>query len=496
MYRKEDASLNFVKREEEIVAFWKDNNIFEQSLSKTKNAKEFSFYDGPPTANGKPHIGHVLTRVIKDILPRYKTMQGFHVTRKAGWDTHGLPVELEVEKSLGLDGKGQIESYGIEPFIKKCKESVFKYVTDWEDISNRIGYWVDMDNPYITYTDDYIESVWWSIKQIFDKDLIYKGHKIVPYCPRCGTALSSHEVAQGYKDIKETTAVVKFKVSGILPSFAKKLSWINQFLNPNTFILAWTTTPWTLPSNVALCTNPDFDYSLIECEGERFILANQLISSHFEENTYKVLVTKKGSQWEGLQYSPLFPLDYTVFKSTNNQNIYSITCDNYVTLDSGTGVVHIAPAFGEDDSRVGKKYDLPFVQVVDTAGKFRPPFDDKYSGVFVKDADKQLIKDLKQQSLIKSLPEVTHSYPFCWRCDTPLIYYARPTWFIKMTAVKDKLIKNNAKVNWIPESIGSGRMGNFLENVVDWGLSRERYWGTPLPIWVCECGHIQAIGSK
>jgi len=497
MYDKVDSNLNFCEREKDIISFWKQHDIFNKSLDKNKDKKDFSFYDGPPTANGMPHIGHVLTRVIKDVIPRYKTMKGFNVRRKAGWDTHGLPVELEVEKQLGLDGKGEIEKYGVEPFIKKCKDSVFKYVSEWEKMSDRIGYWVDMDKPYVTYSDDYIESVWWSISEIFKKGLIYKGHKIVPYCPRCGTALSSHEVAQGYKDVKDDTAVVRFRVKG----------------EKDLYILAWTTTPWTLPSNVALCMHPEHDYSVVEFEGERFVLASELVEKHFSVGADvlsrpKILSIKKGKEFEGLEYEPLFdfyvncqpprpsgtrPKEGDLNKPPITK--YIITNDTYVTLDSGTGVVHIAPAFGEDDARVGKKYNLPFVQLVDESGKFTQETG-TYHGMFVKDADKHLIKELKDKNLLFSTQKHEHSYPFCWRCDKPLIYYARPTWFIKMTALKDKLLKNNASINWLPDSIGKGRMANFLENVVDWGLSRERYWGTPLPIWVCECGEMECIGSK
>lgn len=471
MYKKVSTSLNFLDREKEVLDFWKENKIFEKSVDKNVGGKEFSFYDGPPTANGKPHIGHILTRVMKDIIPRYKTMKGYHVLRKAGWDTHGLPVELEVEKLLGMDGKQDIEKYGIEPFIGKCKESVWKYKGEWERMSDRVGYWVDMDNPYITYDDNYIESVWWSLKEIDKKDLIYKGHKIVPYCPRCGTALSSHEVAQGYKDVEETSVFVKFKVAGA----------------ENEYLLAWTTTPWTLPSNVALCMNPSENYVKIEANGEKFILAEALVSSHFED--YTVLETKKGIDYENLKYEPLF--DYV-----SHDNAYYVTCDDYVTLTDGTGVVHIAPAFGEDDAKVGNRYGLPFVQLVDDRGLFVEEATDLF-GVFAKDADKTIIQKLKDKGLLFKEMLFTHSYPHCWRCDTPLLYYARATWFIKMTAVKDKLLKNNASVNWMPPTIGSGRMGNFLDNVVDWGISRERYWGTPLPIWICEeCGERHVIGSK
>ena len=473
MYKKINPDMNFVSREEEVLKFWKENRIFEKTLEKTKDGEEFSFYDGPPTANGKPHIGHILTRVMKDIIPRFKTMKGYHATRKAGWDTHGLPVELEVEKQLGMDGKQDIEKYGIEPFIGKCKESVWKYKTEWEKMSDRVGYWVDMEHPYVTYDDNYIESEWWSLKNIFDRGLIYKGHKIVPYCPRCGTALSSHEVAQGYKDVEEKTAVAAFKVKG----------------EENTYVLAWTTTPWTLPSNVALCMNPDYDYVKIESKGAKFILAKERVHVFFNEGEYSVIEEKKGTGYEGITYEPL----YACYKGV--KNAYRVVTDGYVTLDEGTGVVHIAPAFGEDDARVGRKYDLPFVQMVDDRGNMAEgaPF----AGTFCKEADKLILKDLKEKGLLFKTLTVTHSYPFCWRCDTPLLYYARSTWFISMTKVKEELLKNNASVNWIPDSIGKGRMGNFLENVIDWGLSRERYWGTPLPIWVCDdCGETIAIGSK
>lgn len=471
MYKKVSTSLNFLDREREIIDFWKKNRVFEKSMEKNEGGAEFSFYDGPPTANGKPHIGHILTRVMKDIIPRYKTMKGYHVLRKAGWDTHGLPVELEVEKVLGMDGKQDIEKYGIEPFIKKCKESVWKYKGEWEKMSDRVGYWVDMDSPYITYDDNYIESVWWSVKEIDKKDLLYKGHKIVPYCPRCGTALSSHEVAQGYKDVEETSIFVKFKVAD----------------KDNEYFLAWTTTPWTLPSNVALCMNPNEDYSKIEVNGEIYILADALIGSLFED--YKIIDKKKGSEYEHIKYEPLF--DYV-----KDDNAYFITCHKFVTLTDGTGIVHIAPAFGEDDAQVGTKYSLPFVQLVDDRGLFVEEAYDLF-GVFAKDADKKIIEKLKGTGLLLKEMLFTHSYPYCWRCDTPLLYYARSSWFIRMTAVKDELMKNNLSVNWYPPTIGTGRMGNFLENVVDWGISRERYWGTPLPIWVCDtCGVKHTIGSK
>lgn len=470
MYKKVDGDNSFAKREKSVIEFWNENRIFEKSTNKSIDGPEFTFYDGPPTANGKPHIGHVITRAVKDLIPRFKTMKGYHVVRKAGWDTHGLPVELEVEKLLKIDGKNEIEKYGIEAFVKKCKESVWKYTTEWEKMSDAVSYWVDMKNPYITYEDNYIESVWWSLKEIFDKKLIYKGHKIVPYCPRCGTALSSHEVAQGYKDIEETSAIAKFKLIG----------------EDNTYFLAWTTTPWTLPANLALCLNPEFDYVCIEKDGERYILAKELAPKYFED--YKTIYTKKGKELEGLSYEPLYKT------YTGEEKAYYTTVDNYVTLTDGTGIVHIAPAFGEDDSNVGKAYNLPFIQPIDESGCLTN--DTPFGGIFCKDADKEILKDLNVRGLLfKKLP-YKHSYPFCWRCDTPLIYYARSSWFIKVTAVKDRLIAANNSVNWIPESIGKGRMGNFLENVVDWGISRERYWGTPLPLWVCECGHVHAIGSK
>ncbi len=474
MYKPVDTNLNFVEREQEVLKFWKENEIFEKSMKMNEGAEEFSFFDGPPTANGKPHIGHILTRVMKDIIPRYKTMKGFHVQRKAGWDTHGLPVELEVEKLLGIDGKPEIEKYGIEPFIKKCKESVWKYTSEWEKMSDRIGYWVDMKEPYVTYDDNYIESVWWALKQIADQGLIYKGHKIVPYCPRCGTALSSHEVAQGYKDVTETSVFVRFHV-------------VNE---ENTYFLAWTTTPWTLPSNVALCVNPKEEYSKIKVGDDFYVLADALIDSLFTE--YEKVETFKGASLEHKKYQPLF--DFVDEKTA--EKAYYVTCDNYVTLTDGSGIVHIAPAFGEDDSNVGKNYGLPFVQMVNERGRFVEGTG-KYEGMFAKDADKLIISELKEKGLLFKEMEFTHSYPFCWRCDTPLLYYARSSWFIKMTEVRDRLLKNNATVNWMPETIGTGRMGNFLENVIDWGFSRERYWGTPLPIWVCnKCGKVHVVGSR
>ncbi|MCM1289762.1 MAG: isoleucine--tRNA ligase [Corallococcus sp.] len=473
-YKKVDSSLNFVDREKEVLKFWRENKIFEQTAAKGSGC--FTFYDGPPTANGKPHIGHVLTRSIKDLIPRYQVMKGKKVLRKAGWDTHGLPVELEVEKLLGIDGKKQIEEYGIEPFIEKCKESVWKYKGEWEQLSDRVAYWADMEHPYVTYDNDYIESEWWALKQIHEKGLLYKGFKIVPYCPRCGTALSSHEVAQGYKDVKEKSAVAKFQLVD----------------KPDTYFLAWTTTPWTLPSNVALCMNADFDYATVEHEGARYILANELVSKHFEEGTYSVSEIHKGAYYEGMHYKPLF--DYAHPK----EDCYFVTNDDYVTLTDGTGIVHIAPAFGEDDANVGRRYNLPLVQLVGEDGKFVAGCSD-LTGVFCKAADKQILRDLKQRGLLFSELMYEHSYPHCWRCDTPLIYYARKSWFVKMTdpAVKEKLLAANASVNWIPPTIGSGRMGNFLENVIDWGISRDRYWGTPLPVWVCDkCGKVHVIGSR
>ncbi|MDE6597118.1 MAG: isoleucine--tRNA ligase [Clostridia bacterium] len=482
MYKKVDTSLNFVEREKEVISFWKENGVFEESIDKNAKGEEFSFYDGPPTANGKPHIGHILTRVMKDIIPRYQTMKGKHVLRKAGWDTHGLPVELEVEKSLGLDGKQQIEGYGIEPFIKQCKQSVWKYKSEWEKMSDRVGYWVDMDNPYVTYDDNYIESEWWALKQMHEKGLLYKGHKIVPYCPRCGTALSSHEVAQGYKLVKENSAVARFKVKG----------------SDNRYILAWTTTPWTLPSNVALCMNPAEPYVEVEVEGTHYILAKALVSKFFEE--YKVVAEKKGKEWEGLEYEPLFAETSAEVKRVSPAakplKAHYVVCDNYVTMGDGTGVVHIAPAFGEDDYKVGKKYNLPVVQLVDERGCFDTRFE-KLNGVFAKKADKTILDMLENKGLLFQVIPFEHDYPHCWRCDTPLLYYAKSSWFIQVTKVKNEIIKSNRSVNWMPDTIKEGRMGNFLENVIDWGLSRDRYWGTPLPVWVCpDCGEIEVIGSK
>lgn len=471
MYKKVSTNLNFKERELEVLKYWKDNDIFEKSIKNREGGPTFTFYDGPPTANGRPHIGHILTRVIKDIIPRYKTMKGYKGLRKAGWDTHGLPVELEVEKLLGIDGKPQIEKYGVEPFIQKCKQSVWTYKQEWEKMSDRVGYWADMENPYITYDNKYIESVWWSLKQIWDKDLLYKGHKIVPYCPRCGTALSSHEVAQGYKDVKEPSIYVKFQVKG----------------QQGVYLLAWTTTPWTLPSNVALAVNPDETYVKVKCQDEVYILAEALAAPVLEKE-FEVLEKCKGKDLIGIDYEPLF--DFV----TPKKRAYYVVAADYVTLTDGTGIVHTAPAFGEDDARTGRNNDLPFVQLVSEQGTFVDSVT-PWKGVFVKDADKDIIKHLKERNLLLKVLDYEHSYPFCWRCDTPLLYYARDTWFIKTTEIRDKLIANNKKINWYPESIGEGRFGNFLENNVDWGLSRERYWGTPLPIWECECGHRHAIGS-
>ena len=469
MYEKVDTNLNFVEREKKTEKFWRDNQIFEKSIEERKGGKPYVFYDGPPTANGKPHIGHVLTRVIKDMIPRYRTMKGCMVPRKAGWDTHGLPVELEVEKLLGLNGKEQIEEFGLEPFIGKCKESVWKYKGMWEDFSGTVGFWADMDNPYVTYDNNFIESEWWALKQIYDKGLLYKGFKIVPYCPRCGTPLSSHEVAQGYKDVKERSAVAKFKVK-----------------DKDEYILAWTTTPWTLPSNVALCVNPDEEYVKIATDGTVYILAKALVDTVIKTE-YEILESYTGKELEYTEYEPLF--DFVAPK----EKCWYVTCDSYVTLTDGTGVVHIAPAFGEDDANVGRKYGLPLVQLVDTKGEMTA--ETKWAGMFCKDADKEILIDLDKRGLLFDAPKFEHSYPHCWRCDTPLIYYARDSWFIKMTAVRENLIRNNNTINWIPESIGKGRFGDWLENVQDWGISRNRYWGTPLNIWECECGHRHSIGS-
>ena len=477
MYDKVSTNLNFVDREKKIEKFWKDEDIFKKSIDHRAKGETYMFYDGPPTANGKPHIGHVLTRVIKDMIPRYRTMKGYKVPRKAGWDTHGLPVELEVEKKLGLDGKEQIEEYGLEPFIEHCKESVWKYKGMWEDFSATVGFWADMDNPYVTYHNDYIESEWWALKEIWKKGLLYEGFKIVPYCPRCGTPLSSHEVAQGYKDVKERSAIARFKCKG-----------------EDAYILAWTTTPWTLPSNVALCVHPDETYAKVAMkEGDMvYYMAEALLDTVLGEGTYDVLERYKGKELEYKEYEPLFDCAVEVCERQHKKAFY-VTCDTYVTLTDGTGVVHIAPAFGEDDSKVGKNYGLPFVQLVDAKGQMTK--ETPWAGVFCKKADPMVLKALEEKGLLFSAPVFEHSYPHCWRCDTPLIYYARESWFIKMTAVKDDLIRNNNTINWIPESIGKGRFGDWLENVQDWGISRNRYWGTPLNIWQCECGHQHSIGS-
>jgi len=482
MYNKVDNNLNFVQREKIIKDFWAKNEIFQKSIDSRKEGETYTFYDGPPTANGKPHIGHVLTRVIKDMIPRYRTMKGYKVLRKAGWDTHGLPVELEVEKLLGLDGKEQIEEYGLEPFIKHCKESVWKYKGMWEDFSGTVGFWADMDDPYVTYHNEFIESEWWALKEIWNKKLLYKGFKIVPYCPRCGTPLSSHEVAQGYKNVKERSAVVRFKVVG-----------------EDAYFLAWTTTPWTLPSNVALCVNPDDEYNKVKAnDGYTYYMANALLDKVLgklatdDKPAYEILETYKGSDLEHKEYEPLFDFVKPVCEKQHKKGHF-ITCDSYVTMSDGTGIVHIAPAFGEDDANVGRKYDLPFVQFVDSKGELTE--ETPYSGKFVKDADPLVLTDLDKAGLLFDAPKFEHDYPFCWRCDTPLIYYARDSWFIKMTEVRDDLIKNNDTINWIPESIGKGRFGDWLKNVQDWGISRNRYWGTPLNIWECECGCRHAIGS-
>ena len=477
MYDKVSTDMNFVEREKKTEKFWADNQIFEKSIESRKQGPTYTFYDGPPTANGKPHIGHVLTRVIKDMIPRYRTMKGYMVPRKAGWDTHGLPVELEVEKMLGLDGKEQIEQYGLDPFIGHCKESVWKYKGMWEDFSATVGFWADMDHPYVTYHNDFIESEWWALKQIWEKGLLYKGFKIVPYCPRCGTPLSSHEVAQGYKDVKERSAIAKFKVKG-----------------EDAYILAWTTTPWTLPSNVALCVHPDETYVKVQMkeDGTVYYMAEALCNTVLGEGSYEVKESFVGKDLEYKEYEPLFDCAGEIC-AKQRKKAYFVVCDTYVTLTDGTGVVHIAPAFGEDDSKVGRKYDLPFVQLVDAKGEMTK--ETPWPGTFCKKADPLVLKDLDERGLLFSAPNFEHSYPHCWRCDTPLIYYARESWFIKMTAVKDDLIRNNNTVNWIPESIGKGRFGDWLENVQDWGVSRNRYWGTPLNIWECECGCQHSIGS-
>ncbi len=482
MYKSISPNLNFVEEEKKIKKFWDDNKIFEKSIDSRAKGEPYIFYDGPPTANGKPHIGHVLTRVIKDMIPRYRTMKGKMVPRKAGWDTHGLPVELEVEKMLGLDGKEQIEEYGLEPFIEHCKESVWKYKEMWEDFSKTVGFWADMDNPYVTYHNNFIESEWWALKKIYEKGLLYKGFKIVPYCPRCGTPLSSHEVAQGYKNVKERSAIVRFKVTGEDACF-----------------LAWTTTPWTLPSNVALCVNPDETYCKVKAaDGYTYYMAKALLDKVLgglakeDAPAYEILEEYKGSELEYKEYEPLFDFVKPVCEKQNKKGHY-ITCDGYVTMTDGTGIVHIAPAFGEDDAKVGRRYDLPFVQLVDGQGNLTK--ETPYAGIFVKKADPIILKDLEEKGLLFAAPKFEHDYPFCWRCDTPLIYYARESWFIKMTAVKNDLIRNNNSINWIPESIGKGRFGDWLQNVQDWGISRNRYWGTPLNIWQCECGHMHSIGS-
>ncbi|MDD6194593.1 MAG: isoleucine--tRNA ligase [Lachnospiraceae bacterium] len=483
MYKKVTTDLNFVEREKATEQFWKDNDIFQKSMDARKEGETYTFYDGPPTANGKPHIGHVETRTIKDMIPRYQTMKGKYVPRKAGWDTHGLPVEIEVEKLLGLDGKDQIEEYGMEPFIKQCKESVWKYKGMWEDFSGTVGFWADMDNPYVTYDDNFIESEWWALKEIWNKNLLYKGFKIVPYCPRCGTPLSSQEVAQGYKSVKERSAIVRFKVVG-----------------EDAYFLAWTTTPWTLPSNVALCVNPDETYCKVKAaDGYTYYMAEALLDKVLgklaEEgrSAYDILETYQGKDLEYKEYEALFRCAAESAKK-QNKKAHFVTCDSYVTMSDGTGIVHIAPAFGEDDANVGRKYDLPFVQFVDSKGEMTE--ETPYAGKFVKDADKDVLVDLDKEGKLFDAPKFEHDYPHCWRCDTPLIYYARESWYIKETAVKDDLIRNNNTVNWIPESIGSGRFGNWLENIQDWAISRNRYWGTPLNIWECECGHQECIGSR
>ena len=470
-YNKVPTDLNFVEREKEIEKFWEEENIFEKSIEDRKDGPTYMFYDGPPTANGKPHIGHVLTRVIKDMIPRYRTMKGYKVPRKAGWDTHGLPVEIEVEKELGLDGKEQIEAYGMAPFIEKCKANVWKYKGMWEDFSKTVGFWADMNDPYVTYYNDYIESEWWALKEIWNKGLLYKGFKVVPYCPRCGTPLSSHEVAQGYKDVKERSAIARFKKKG-----------------EDVYFLAWTTTPWTLPSNVALCVSPTDQYAKVHCEdGYTYIMAMPLLDTVLGEGKYEVLETYVGKDLEHQEYEPLFRF------VTPKKKCWYVVCDDYVSMGDGTGIVHIAPAFGEDDARIGRRYDLPLVQLVDAKGEMTAETD--WPGVFVKKADPLVLEALDKAGQLFSAPKFEHSYPHCWRCDTPLIYYARESWFIKMTAVKDDLIRNNNTINWIPESIGKGRFGDWLENVQDWGISRNRYWGTPLNVWECECGHQTSIGS-
>ena len=482
MYNKVDTSLNFVEREKKIGKFWRENQIFEKSIQNREGCESYTFYEGPPTANGKPHIGHVLTRVIKDMIPRYRTMKGYKVLRKAGWDTHGLPVELEVEKLLGLDGKEQIEKYGLEPFIKKCKESVWKYKGMWEDFSQTVGFWADMEHPYVTYDNDFIESEWWALKKIWDRGLLYKGFKIVPYCPRCGTPLSSHEVAQGYKNVKERSAVVRFKVIG-----------------EDAYFLAWTTTPWTLPSNTALCVNPDEAYVKVKAaDGYTYYMAEALLDKVLgklateDKPAYEILEKYVGKELEYKEYEPLFECVKPVCEK-QKKKAHFVLCDSYVTMTAGTGIVHIAPAFGEDDANVGRRYDLPFVQFVDAQGNLTE--ETPFAGLFVKDADPKVLVDLESRGLLFDAPKFEHDYPFCWRCDTPLIYYARESWFIKMTEVREDLIRNNDTISWIPETIGKGRFGDWLKNVQDWGVSRDRYWGTPLNVWVCDCGHMHSIGS-
>lgn len=469
MYKKVDSKNDFVAMEKSVLEQWKEKDIIKRNFQMNEGSEYFTFYDGPPTANGAPHIGHVVTRVIKDLIPRYKVMKGYQVLRKAGWDTHGLPVELEVEKALGISGKPQIEKYGVENFIKKCKDSVFTYATQWKDMSERVAYWIDMDNPYVTYQNEYIESVWWSLKQLWDKDLLYKGHKIVPYCPRCGTALSSHEVAQGYKDVKDSSAYVKFKLKG-----------------KNTYILVWTTTPWTLPSNVALAVNRKYDYVEIINQEEHLIIAQDLLSRI--DGEYEVVRAFKGEELLEQEYEPMFSF------VTPEKKAYYIVHGDFVTLSDGSGVVHIAPAYGEDDNRVGQKYDLPLINLVDVQGNFVKEVT-PWQGIFVKKADEKIIEAMKEKNILYKTEKYLHSYPFCWRCDTPLLYYPRDSWFVKMSSLRDNLLENNDKINWYPDNIKKGRFGNFLDNVIDWGLSRERYWGTPLPIWECECGHRECIGS-
>ncbi len=475
MFDRVKTDMDFGSRELEVLKFWKENKIFEESIKLREGAEVFTFYDGPPTANGKPHIGHVITRAVKDLIPRYKTMKGYKVLRKAGWDTHGLPVELEVEKALGINGKPEIEKYGIEPFIKQCKESVWKYKTDWEAMSDRVGFWADMESPYVTYDNNYIESVWWALKQIWDKGLLYKGHKIVPYCPRCGTALSSHEVAQGYKDVKEASVYAKFKVK-----------------DKDEYLLAWTTTPWTLPSNVALAVNANEQYARVNCQGQTYIMAEALVETVLKKG-FEITDRFPGAELAGIEYEDLFDFFPEPFYTTELKCRY-VVCDDYVTLTDGTGIVHIAPAFGEDDARIGRTNNLPFIQLVNEQGllveSVKP-----WAGMFVKDADQAIIEALKQGGKLLYAADYEHNYPFCWRCDTALLYYARDTWFINVTALKDKLIENNNTVNWMPDNVRTGRFGNFLENLIDWGISRERYWGTPLPIWECSCGHREAVGS-